>query len=142
MPNSNRQSRPQFAFAGRSDFVQTITSAGASALNATTVKRYGVTRIVAAGTGAGHTFTLDSPKLGVRKTIVVEGPGGSTTPAFIQTNSSAVTIGETTGNSLAFSTAASLDGSVVELIGRSTSAWMLGASLPAGVTIAATTQIQ
>jgi len=138
---SERSLRHRFDFAGRSDFVQTITSSGASALNATTIKRYGVTRIVANGTGAGHTFTLDSPRKGVRKTLIVEGPGTSTTPAFVQTNSSGVTIGETTGNQITFSTTADLNGSAIELIGQSTAAWMLASPMPTGVTIAASTNL-
>lgn len=140
MSNSKRF-RPTFHRFGRIDNLQTITATGASALNATEITNFGVTLIDSAGTGAGHTFTLAAPRKGVAKTIVVHGPGGSTLPANIQTNSSAVTVGESTGNRIVVSTTADTNGSVIQLIGQSSAAWLLGAPLPTGVTIAAATNL-
>lgn len=137
--------RPQFFRFGVKDHFQTITTTtAASALQTTTILGYGVTLVDSISnstTGTGHTVTLDEPRLGVRKTIVVHGPGTSTVPMFLQTNSSAVTVGETTvGNRVTFSTTCSLDGSVLELVGLSSVAWILGAALPSGATIATSTQ--
>lgn len=126
---------------GRREPVQTITASGASALQTTTIRSYGVTVIEQTGTGAGHTYTLDKPTQGVVKTLVVHGPGGSTLEANVQSHSSAVTIGETTGNRIVVSTAADTNGSAIVLIGESSASWLLGAPLPTGVTIAAATQL-
>lgn len=137
---SEKKFRQQFNRFGSRDNVQELSASGASALQTTNVLRYGVTVLTSAGTGAGHTWTIDEPVKGVRKTIVVHGPGGSTLPAIIQTNSSAVTVGETTGNQITVSTAADTDGTVIDLIGLSTVAWVLGSNLQTGVTVAAATQ--
>jgi len=140
---SEKKQRLQFNRFGVRDHVQTIDAAASStsALQSTTILRHGTTVIESTGTGAGHTWTLAEPVKGVEKRIVMHGPGTSTLPAFIQTNSSATIIGETTGNQLTFSTAASLDGSVVSLVGLSSVAWVLGAALPTGVTVAAATNL-
>ena len=137
--SSNREPRTQFAFAGRRDFLQTLALSGASAVSSTTIKRYGVTRVTVAGSGAGHTATLDSPKKGVRKDIIVEGPGGSTVPFTLQTNSSAVTIGNSTNNTAVVSTSMG-DQAGLQLVGLSTAAWGLLSDAPTGVSFAAATQ--
>lgn len=133
--------RPLFPRFGISQFNQTITVAASStsAVQATEINRYGNTFLDSTGTGAGQVFTLASPMVGITKTISVHGPGGSTVPVGIQTNSSAVLIGGSTANKIIFSTAIT-DGDCVSLIGASTSEWYLGGALPTGVTLAAATQ--
>lgn len=135
--------RPSYAKFGSAVRIQQIDAAAGStsALQTTEILNYGATVITSTGTGDGHTWTLGEPRKGIEKTLIVHGPGGSTLPAFVQTNSSAVTIGETTGNQLTFSTAAALSGSAVNLIGLSSVAWVLANALPTGVTIAAATKL-
>ena len=139
--SKEKKFRPLFVRFGVSQYSQTITVAAAStsALSATEITNYGNTFIDSTGTGTGQEFTLQAPSNGISKTISVHGPGGSTVPVGIQTNSSSVTIGGSTANKIIFSTAIT-DGDCVSLIGASTSEWYLGGALPTGVTLSAATQ--
>lgn len=115
---------------------QTFTLTGAGALNATRVKKNGVTFVNSTGSGT-HTLRLEQPtRAGIVKTIVAR--LSSTADVRVQTHSTATLIGGTTSNQVTFSTGAA--DRAVTLISKSTAAWGM-VSKTTGTTLGASTLI-
>jgi hypothetical protein len=117
---------------GGSDVVQTLTQAS----TATRVNRHGTTVITSAGSGTvgTHGFVMDTPSVGIRKTIIVD--PNSTRTVTVFNASTADTFLSSTGNSLVFSTGAGVK--AVTLVGISTAQWAI-VSQTTGVTPTAST---
>lgn len=117
--------------AGVRDATQTLTHAD----TATTLKSYGVTFITSTSTAGTNIFTLDAPKAGYRKSIIVD--VNTTDAVDVAHASSASVFFGTTANALRFSTGAVTPKRAV-LVGKSTSVWAVE-YLSTGVTVVATT---